>query len=60
MLGELLGRHLKQYQAETQAAQSFLRVGGQPIPGGIDRAELAAWTNVARVVLNLHETITRY
>ena len=26
----------------------------------LDRAELAAWTSVARVILNLHETITRY
>ena len=25
----------------------------------LDAAELAAWTSVARVVLNLHETITR-
>ena len=27
--------------------------------GDIDPAELAAWTSVARVLLNLHETITR-
>jgi hypothetical protein len=25
----------------------------------LDKAELAAWTHVARVLLNLHETITR-
>jgi hypothetical protein len=25
----------------------------------VDEAELAAWTNAARVILNLHETITR-
>ena len=25
-----------------------------------DETELAAWTSVCRVVLNLHETITRY
>ena len=28
--------------------------------GRLDRRELAAWTCVARAVLNLHETITRY
>jgi hypothetical protein len=35
-------------------------VGLSPVPEGVDIAELAAWTNVARVVLNLHESITRY
>ena len=33
--------------------------GQSPIPADIDPAELAAWTSVARVLLNLHETITR-
>jgi len=27
---------------------------------GVNEPELAAWTQVCRVVLNLHETITRY
>jgi len=27
---------------------------------GVDANGLAAWTNVCRVILNLHETITRY
>jgi hypothetical protein len=26
----------------------------------VDRTELAAWTQVCRVVLNLHETAVRY
>ena len=26
----------------------------------LDKVDLAAWTAVARVLLNLHETITRY
>jgi hypothetical protein len=29
------------------------------VPSGIDKVELAAWTHLARVLLNLHETITR-
>ena len=29
------------------------------VPPDVDPAELAAWTSVARVLLNLHETITR-
>jgi hypothetical protein len=31
---------------------------GKPAP--VEPSELAAWTSVARVILNLHETITRY
>jgi hypothetical protein len=38
----------------------LLRVGLAPPHAGIDRSELAAWTEVCRVILNLHETITRY
>jgi hypothetical protein len=30
------------------------------VPADADAAELAAWTSVARAILNLHETITRY
>jgi hypothetical protein len=29
------------------------------VPADLDACELAAWTSVARVILNLHETITR-
>ncbi len=29
------------------------------LPAELNAAELAAWTNVARTILNLHETITR-
>jgi hypothetical protein len=30
------------------------------VPDDVDPIHLAAWTSVARVILNLHETITRY
>lgn len=55
----LLEKHLAQYQADKSAAESFLKVGQQPVSSNLDPAELAAWTNVARVIMNLHETITR-
>jgi hypothetical protein len=29
------------------------------VPTDLNVSELAAWTSVARVILNLHETITR-
>jgi hypothetical protein len=59
LLGGLYARHLRQYRDDRKAAAAFLHVGDRPAPADLDAAELAAWTSVARVVLNLHETITR-
>jgi len=55
----LFDKHLAQYKADAKAAESLLKVGLAPLPSAADQAELAAWTSVARVILNLHETITR-
>ena len=55
----LYRQHLAAYQADRAAADAFMKVGFAPAPAGVDPAELAAWTHVARVLLNLHETITR-
>lgn len=40
-------------------AANLLGIGQRPIPSNVDRTSLAAWTAVARVILNLHETVTR-
>ena len=37
----------------------LLGFGRRPMPSDVDTGELAAWTSVVRIVLNLHETITR-
>ncbi len=55
----LFDKHLAQYKADTKAAEALLKAGVSPAPQAADIAELAAWTSVARVLLNLHETITR-
>jgi mono/diheme cytochrome c family protein len=59
VLGELLEKHEKEYAAEKADAQKLLSEGDAPAPKDADASELAAWTSVARVILNLHETITR-
>jgi hypothetical protein len=59
LLLDLYRRHLAQYEADTKAAVALLNVGDAKPPADAHPAELAAWTSVARVVLNLHETITR-
>ncbi len=55
----LLAKHLQVYRDDPQAAEALLKVGMSPAPKELDKAELAAWTHIARVLLNLHETITR-
>jgi hypothetical protein len=56
---ELLEKHLADYQRDPAAAEALLKVGQRPLPEAVDKSELAAWTNLGRVILNLHETITR-
>jgi len=60
VLGDLYARHRQHFAAHVDEAQKLLAIGEHPVPPDIDRAELAAWTSVARTILNLHETITRY
>ncbi len=55
----LLDKHLGEYRANPASAAEYLKVGSTRLPVGVDAPELAAWTNVARTILNLHETITR-
>lgn len=59
-----LQRYLDAQRAEFRRApaqaEALLGVGLAPRPAGADPAELAAWTCACRVLLNLHETITRF
>jgi mono/diheme cytochrome c family protein len=59
IFARLLLKHQRQYQDDPAAARDLLGIGDAPAPAGVDPAELAAWTSVNRVLLNLHETITR-
>ncbi|HEY1081154.1 MAG TPA: DUF1553 domain-containing protein [Prosthecobacter sp.] len=47
------------YASTPSEAQKLLTTGLRPPPAG-NATELAAWTQVSRVLLNLHESITRY
>ncbi len=58
-ISALLNERLAAYRSDAKAAEELLNVGLAPRPPTLDKAELAAWTHVARVLLNLHETITR-
>ncbi len=60
ILAEIRQKHLAHFQADPEAAKELAQIGDRAAPGDIEPAELAAWTSVARVLLNMHETITRY
>jgi hypothetical protein len=55
----LLDKRLADYQADVASVEALLQAGSSLMPSTLDKAELAAWTHVARVLLNLHESITR-
>jgi hypothetical protein len=55
----LLEKHRAEFRAAPANADAYRKIGASPAPPELDAAELAAWTDVARVILNLHETITR-
>jgi len=59
VLADLQAKMKVDYEQDRASAEAFLKVGQTPCPEGVDPAELASWTQVARAILNLHETITR-
>jgi mono/diheme cytochrome c family protein len=59
VLQGVIERQLESYQQDPDAAKQLLAVGRFPVPEELDTVELAAWSSVTRVMLNLHETITR-
>jgi len=48
------------YKKDRDEAALLMKVGFSKSPADIDQIELAAWTQVCRVILNLHEVITVY
>jgi hypothetical protein len=59
IVADLQVAQFKRYLADGAAGKQLLSVGLRPAPTDLPVAELAAWTTVARTILNLHETITR-
>jgi hypothetical protein len=59
VLGSLHGSHLEHYRRDTAAARALLQGAGRPPADDQEAAELAAWTGIARAILNLHTVSTR-
>ena len=58
-LTRFVSRQMKRFATDKAAAEKVVSAGESPQPKDIPLTEYAAWTAVARVVLNLHETISR-
>lgn len=59
VLRALYHKHLMEYSEDEEAAAAVTQAGMAPTKEALDPADVAAWTSVTRVILNLHETITR-
>jgi hypothetical protein len=59
VLAGLYERHRADFTADSKASAELLDVGARPVPGDLDAGNLAAWTSVARAVLNTHEFVNR-
>jgi hypothetical protein len=59
VLRKVLDRQLAKYQGDEKAALRLLAVGESARDERLAPAEVAAWTIVASVILNLDETVTK-
>jgi len=59
VLREVFEQQLAAFRKAPEAAAKSLKVGESPRNEKLDAAEHAAWTAIARMILNLDETITK-
>jgi hypothetical protein len=60
VLKNILKTEWARFRRDPEAADNYLKVGSFRPRSDLDPSELAAWTTVASVVLNLDETITKH
>ena len=54
-----LNHHLARFHGDAKAAQALIHIGESPHDTSLDAAELAAYTAVAGLILNLDEAINK-
>ncbi len=59
ILLEQFKSHLETYKKQADAAEKLVSYGESPRDESLDVSELAAWTMVANLILNLDETVTK-
>ncbi len=58
ILNRTLEQQLVTYRNDKEAAKKLVAVGDLAKPESVDESELAAWTALSNVILNLNETIS--
>jgi hypothetical protein len=58
-LRDALAKFTRAYQANPQAAERFLQQGRSAISTSIPAPQLAAYTGVASILLNMDEAVTK-
>jgi hypothetical protein len=59
ILARSLNREREHYRSGIKQAKAYLSVGESKISDDVNAAELAAWSQVASLLLNLSETLTK-
>ena len=59
ILKATLDKQLARYQKDKEAAEKLIKYGETPAKAGLDPVELAAYTMVANLLLNLDEVVTK-
>ena len=59
MLVRAYESQLTDFRADVDAATKLISIGQSPRNLSLDPSELAAWTMVANLILNLDETVTK-
>ena len=59
VVSKALAQFAERYQKDPASAQKALRVGESPVRAGMSEPELAAYTLIANLLLNLDETVMR-
>ena len=60
ILSKLVDGHLRHFDSDAETAKAIFANGESGTPEDLKASEVAAWSSVARTILNLHEVITRY
>jgi len=59
VLLDVYNQQLADYRKDKEAAERLLGVGDFKARNDLDKSELAAWTTIASMILNLDETVTK-
>ncbi|MBG31262.1 MAG: peptidylprolyl isomerase [Opitutae bacterium] len=60
ILSKLLAAQRERYKANPEDAKKLIATGSKQVAANLESHELAAWTSIARALLNIYETTARF